>query len=205
MVRKRERRHESHNNKIIGMIFNENKEQSKSEMAKEIGKITKKKDKEDNQEQERDLQRDKVLIRVFRANSHQNDRIHRFDVFEVPVLRSTTVLSALMYVKEHLDSSLCIRYTCRMASCGSCGMKIDGIPRLACYTKVSELQGDTITCDPLSNFPHIRDLVTDFTQFFSHYRDMEPYFQNQYTDEEGEETGSVTPTTSTPTTTTGSV
>ena len=173
--------------KKIRMLIKENKgkeglQQSKSEMVKEIGNITKKKDKENNQyqEKEREIRRDKVFIKVFRANSIQNDQLNRYDIFEVPVLRSTTVLSALMYIKEHLDSSLCIRYSCRMASCGSCGMKIDGIPRLACYTKVSELKGDTITCDPLSNFPHIRDLVTDFTQFFGHHKDMQPYFPNEY-------------------------
>ena len=58
-------------------------------------------------------------------------------------------------------------------------MKINGIPRLACYTKISELEGNTIVCEPLSNFPHIRDLVTDFTQFFEHHKDMKPYIQNE--------------------------
>jgi succinate dehydrogenase / fumarate reductase iron-sulfur subunit len=57
-------------------------------------------------------------------------------------------------------------------------MKINGIPRLACYTKISELQGDTITCEPLANFPHIRDLVTDFSQFFTHHKEMQPYIHN---------------------------
>ncbi len=124
------------------------------------------------------VQRDKIFIKVYRGNSLRNDFSHRYDVFEIPVSRSTTVLDALMYTKEYVDSSLCIRYSCRMASCGSCGMKINGIPRLACYTKVSELKGSTITCDPLSNFSHIRDLVTDFTQFFKHHKDMKPYIQN---------------------------
>ena len=66
-----------------------------------------------------------------------------------------------------------------MALCRSCGMKINGIPRLACYPTISELQDNgnnkTITCQPLSNFPHIRDLrdlVTDFSQFFSHHKNM---------------------------------
>jgi succinate dehydrogenase / fumarate reductase iron-sulfur subunit len=61
-------------------------------------------------------------------------------------------------------------------------MKINGIPRLACYTKVSELQGREIMVEPLSNFPHIRDLVTDFSQFFAHHRSMDPYIQNEHSD-----------------------
>ncbi len=94
--------------------------------------------------------RDKIFINVFRTNTVKGDTDHRYDTFEIPVNRSTTVLDALLYAKSYLDTSIGIRYSCRMASCGSCGMKINGIPRLACFTKVSELEGDTITCAPLS-------------------------------------------------------
>jgi succinate dehydrogenase / fumarate reductase iron-sulfur subunit len=65
-----------------------------------------------------------------------------------------------------------------MASCGSCGMKINGKPSLACYTKISELKDDVIVCEPLPNFPRIRDLVSDFSQFFSHHKNMKPFIQN---------------------------
>ena len=50
------------------------------------------------------------------------------------------------------------------------GMKINGIPRLACYTKISELEGNTIICEILTNFPLIRDSLTDFSQFFNHHK-----------------------------------
>jgi len=69
-----------------------------------------------------------------------------------------------------------------MASCGSCGMKINGMPRLACYTKISDLNTNTITCEPLPNFPYIRDLVTDFSKFFEHHRSIMPFIQNKKAD-----------------------
>ena len=120
-----------------------------------------------------------ILLRVFRDNRlKENNSGHRYDTFKIPTQRWTTVLDALLHAKSYQDSSIGIRYSCRMASCGSCGMKINGIPRLACYTKISELQGDTITCEPLANFPHIRDLVTDFSQFFTHHKEMQPYIHN---------------------------
>jgi len=124
---------------------------------------------------------EKILLKVFRAGGRVRDFAH-FDRFEVPVQRWTTVLDALLYAKSYQDSSIGIRYSCRMASCGSCGMKINGIPRLACYTKISELAGSTITCEPLLNFPHIRDLVTDFSQFFKHHKEMQPYIHNKNAD-----------------------
>jgi len=117
-----------------------------------------------------------IKLRVFRHIPGKDSA--RYDIFEVPVERWTTVLDALLYAKAYLDHSIAIRYSCRMASCGSCGMMINGIPKLACYTKIDELNTDTITCEPMSNFPIIRDLATDFTAFFQHHKDMKPYIVN---------------------------
>jgi succinate dehydrogenase / fumarate reductase, iron-sulfur subunit len=122
-----------------------------------------------------------IMLNIQRGGSNKKSE-KSYDSYRVPVSRWTTVLDALIYVKERLDSSVAIRFSCRMASCGSCGMRINGIPRLACYTKISELGTDTITCEPLPNFPLIRDLVTDFQQFFDHHRKIQPYIQNTHPD-----------------------
>jgi len=86
-----------------------------------------------------------------------------------------TVLSALLYAKERLDHSIAIRYSCRMASCGSCAMKINGLPRLACYTQITELGNGQITVEPLGHYPIVRDLVTDFHGFFNKHQSVRPY------------------------------
>ena len=125
--------------------------------------------------------RQAVQLKVYRKNPKHGESAH-FDMFEVPIQRWTTVLDALLYAKGYLDRSIAIRYSCRMASCGSCGMKINGIPRLACYTKVSEIKEGIITCEPLPNFPIIRDLVGDFSDFFEHHRTMKPYMHNENAD-----------------------
>jgi succinate dehydrogenase / fumarate reductase, iron-sulfur subunit len=149
------------------------------EIIKKIGMIKNGNRKDDNNRKE--ILRNNVVVKVFRANRSKGDFVS-YDSFEVPVQRWTTVLEALLYAKSYLDSSIGIRYSCRMASCGSCGMKINGIPRLACYTKISELEGSTITCEPLANFPLIRDLVTDFSQFFNHHKKMQPYIHDENSD-----------------------
>lgn len=124
-----------------------------------------------------------VKLRVFRINAVKDSHdVPHFDEFDVPVKRWTTVLDALLHAKSYQDSSIGIRYSCRMATCGSCGMKINGIPRLACYTKISDLNTNTITCEPLPNFPYIRDLVTDFSRFFDHHRSVMPFIQNKKAD-----------------------
>jgi succinate dehydrogenase iron-sulfur subunit len=122
-----------------------------------------------------------IVLNIYRGGPNQKPE-NSYDSYRVPVSRWTTVLDALIYAKERLDSSVAIRYSCRMASCGSCGMKINGIPRLACYTKISELGTHSITCEPLPNFPLIRDLVTDFQEFFDHHKKIQPYIQNLHPD-----------------------
>lgn len=125
----------------------------------------------------------KIKLKVYRENRGQESGSH-YDTFEVPYKKWTTVLDALLYVKSYMDPSVAIRYSCRMASCGSCGMKINGMPKLACYTKISELETSTIECEPLSNFPIIRDLVTDFSRFFDHHKSMQPYVQTNESTED---------------------
>jgi len=147
-------------------------------MIEKIESLEKRRDRE---KKEKEHVRSSVVLKILRANRAAGENPH-FDSIEVPVQRWTTVLDALLYAKQYKDSSIGIRYSCRMASCGSCGMKINGIPRLACYTKVSELEGSTITVEPLANFPHLRDLVTDFAQFFAHHKAMQPYVRNDDSD-----------------------
>ena len=90
-----------------------------------------------------------VTLKIKRSNPGLNSE-EKFDQFIVPVEKWTTVLDALIDAKSHLDHSIGIRYSCRQASCGSCGMKINGRPALACFTKISELDSDTITVEPVS-------------------------------------------------------
>src|SRR5918997_5715267 len=150
------------------------------QLIEEIETMEKKHEKEKHQG-EKEYPKSSVTLKIYRANRRAGESPH-YDRIEVPVQRWTTVLDALLYAKAYKDPSIGIRYSCRMASCGSCGMKINGIPRLACYTKISELEGSTITCEPLQNLPHIRDLVTDFSQFFNHHKEMKPYIHNENAD-----------------------
>jgi succinate dehydrogenase / fumarate reductase, iron-sulfur subunit len=171
------------NNIIVKLKrLNRRRESERGENTSD-GNINKNHDSNDKPKQNKKGKlRDKIVLKVFRIN-YTKDKSHYYDEFEIPLQKSTTVLDALIYAKSYLDNSIAIRYSCRMASCGSCGMRINGIPRLACYTNLSEFEEeDTITCDPLANFPHIRDLVTDFTQFYDHHKQMKPYIHNENAD-----------------------
>lgn len=117
---------------------------------------------------------DYIILRISRSNSATNST-PTFAEFKVPIQKWTTVLEAILFVKQNLDHSIAVRYSCRQASCGSCGMQINGKPSLACYTKISELNSNVVTVEPMHNFPIIRDLAVDFKQMFATHKKMKPY------------------------------
>src|ERR671919_2373917 len=97
-----------------------------------------------------------------------------FQSYEVPFRKDWVVLDALNHIKDELDGSLSYRWSCRMGVCGSCGMMVNGEPRLTCATFLKDFYPRPITVEPLRNFPVIRDLVTDMTDFMSKLQIVKP-------------------------------
>jgi len=122
-----------------------------------------------------------IILRISRSNP-QAGTTKSFMEFKVPYEKWTTVLDAILDVKKHFDHSVGVRYSCRQASCGSCGMVINGKPRLACFTKITELNSSVITVEPMNNFPVIRDLAVSFDRMFSTHKKLKPYIIRDDTD-----------------------
>ena len=95
--------------------------------------------------------------------------------FEVTADRFSTVLDMLLTVKERQDNTLSIRYSCNMGICGSCGMVINGKPRLACETNVFSLKTEKIRIGPMEAHPLVKDLVTDLSMFFAKHKSVSPW------------------------------
>lgn len=71
-----------------------------------------------------------VEFRISRYNPENEKRYT--STFRVPIRRGTTVLEALLYIKDNFDDSLTFRQSCRMGICGDCAVNINGKPMLAC-------------------------------------------------------------------------
>jgi succinate dehydrogenase iron-sulfur subunit len=114
------------------------------------------------------------LVRRFNP---ENDSHPRTQEYRLDIGRGTTVLDALIRIKNECDGSLAVRYSCRSAICGSCAMDINGSEKLACRTSVRrewERHG-RVTVAPLRNLPVIKDLVVDMSSFWSKVRDITPW------------------------------
>ena len=126
-------------------------------------------------------------------------RIRRFDPatdaaphWEDYRLRNTpgmTVLEGLKQVKECHSPTLAWRSSCRMGVCGSCGMFINGRPRLACNTQVSEIDEPLITVAPLPNFDIVRDLVPDLGPMIDAHVAAQPYIMRDDVREQQQPSG----------------
>jgi succinate dehydrogenase / fumarate reductase iron-sulfur subunit len=114
-----------------------------------------------------------LTLRVMRYDPEAGAGLRR-QTWEIPALPGMTVLDALFAVKEQHDGSLVFRCSCRMGVCGSCGMMINGLPRMACTTQVSSL-GPVVEVSALPNHDVIKDLVPDLARTFARHQAVRPY------------------------------
>lgn len=111
-------------------------------------------------------------IRVYRFKRGGTDGEH-FDEFDVPVGPRTTVLDALRWIQLNRDPSLALRHSCMHASCGTCGVQVDGHEVLSCVSAIAD-HGAEMTVEPLANHPILTDLVVDMGEFFARFPDEHP-------------------------------
>lgn len=101
-----------------------------------------------------------------------------FEEFEVDVSDGITLLDCLNEIKWTRDGSLTYRMSCRSAICGSCAVKVNGHAVLACQRQAGHLLRDNmLVIEPLGNMKPIKDLVTDFKQFWEKVDKVKPYLQ----------------------------
>jgi succinate dehydrogenase / fumarate reductase iron-sulfur subunit len=79
-----------------------------------------------------------------------------------------SVLEAVLQARDRFDGSIGIRCSCRQAICGSCGVRVNGEPALACHTHLdaalSSAPEGVIEIEPMGNMPVIKDLIVDMDE-----------------------------------------
>ena len=121
---------------------------------------------------------EKVVLQVTRYRPEQEAE-PTIQEYEVPFTTDWVLLDALNYIKDNMDGSLSYRWSCRMGICGSCGMMVNGEPKLTCETFVSEYAPGPVRIEPLRYFPIIRDLTIDMTDFMGKLKSVKPWIIRQ--------------------------
>ena len=99
----------------------------------------------------------------------------RFQRYEITYRENWVVLDALNCIKAEIDPTLSFRWSCRMGVCGSCGMMVNGEPKLTCETFVRDYDTETIKIEPLTHFPVVRDLVINMEDFMEKLPAVSPW------------------------------
>src|SRR5687767_13492219 len=88
------------------------------------------------------------------------DQEPRFDTFQVTGMPNMRVLDVVRSIYEHQAADLAYQFACRIGRCGTCAMRVNGRPVLACQERCKA----DMRIEPLTPFPVLRDLVVDRTE-----------------------------------------
>jgi succinate dehydrogenase / fumarate reductase iron-sulfur subunit len=103
-------------------------------------------------------------LRIRRYTPESGDSAH-WQEFTIDLDGHRSVLDGILQARDREDGSIGIRCSCRAAICGSCGVRINGKPHLACHTHLDhafETAPDgVITVEPMGNMPVLKDLIVD--------------------------------------------
>lgn len=112
-------------------------------------------------------------VSIYRYNP-ESDSAPRMQSYQVDkVAEGAMLLDVLKEIKAK-DETLSFRHSCGEGVCGSDALNVNGRNVLSCITAVSDLK-QPIVIRPVPGMPVIRDLVVDMSQFYHHYRSVDPY------------------------------
>jgi succinate dehydrogenase iron-sulfur subunit len=115
-----------------------------------------------------------ITLEVFRYRP-ETEKEPVFQSYTVPFRDDWVVLDALNYLKDEVDGSISYRWSCRMGVCGSCGMMVNGTPKLTCAAFLKDYYPGPVRVEPLANFPVERDLIVNITDFVKKLKDVKPF------------------------------
>src|SRR5580692_2346594 len=99
-----------------------------------------------------------ATFRIWRGDSAGG----AFQDYSTAVEEGMVVLDAVHRIQAQQASDLAVRWNCKAGKCGSCSAEINGMPKLMCMTRLSDLNlTQPVTIEPMRAFPPVRDLVTD--------------------------------------------
>lgn len=105
-----------------------------------------------------------VSFTIFRGNSPDTGA---FETYSTETDEGMVVLDAVHKIQAEQANDLSVRWNCKAGKCGSCSAEINGMPKLMCMTRLSDLPLDKpVLLQPMKAFPLIKDLVTNVSWNF---------------------------------------
>src|SRR5947199_6877092 len=113
----------------------------------------------------------KASFKIVRADAKGG----AFRDYTTEVSEGMVVLEAVNRIQATKARDLACRWNCKAGKCGSCSAEVNGMPKLMCMTRLSELPLEKpVTVEPMKAFPHLKDLVTDVSWNFRVKKKIKP-------------------------------
>jgi succinate dehydrogenase / fumarate reductase iron-sulfur subunit len=104
-----------------------------------------------------------ATFKIFRGDASGG----QFREYASEVSEGMVVLDAVHQIQAQQANDLAVRWNCKAGKCGSCSAEINGLPKLLCMTRLSDLPLDQpVVIAPMKAFPLVKDLVTDVSWNF---------------------------------------
>jgi len=113
-----------------------------------------------------------ATFRIWRGDASGGE----FRDYDTEVSEGMVVLDAIHQIQAEQANDLAVRWNCKAGKCGSCSAEINGMPKLMCMTRLSDLPLDQpVTVEPMHTFPRLKDLVTDVSWNFRVKKQIKPF------------------------------
>jgi succinate dehydrogenase / fumarate reductase iron-sulfur subunit len=107
---------------------------------------------------------EQFTLRLRRYDPESGDAPY-WDEHQIELEPHRSVLEGILQARDRFDGSIGIRCSCRQAICGSCGIRVNGEPALACHTHLDAAKAGArdgvIEIEPMGNMPVLKDLIVD--------------------------------------------
>src|SRR4051812_17495027 len=113
-----------------------------------------------------------ATFRIWRGNAEGG----QFRDYTTGISEGMVVLDAVNHIQATQANDLAYRWNCKAGKCGSCSAEVNGMPKLMCMTRLSDLSLEKpVTVQPIKTFPLIKDLLTNVSWNFSVKKKIKPF------------------------------
>jgi succinate dehydrogenase / fumarate reductase iron-sulfur subunit len=111
-------------------------------------------------------------FKIWRGDTKGGDFVN----YKVHVDEGMVVLDVIHRIQSEQANDMAVRWNCKAGKCGSCSVEINGKPKLACMSKMSDYgEDELITVQPVKTFPVIKDLVTNVSWNYEQNKKIAPF------------------------------
>jgi succinate dehydrogenase iron-sulfur subunit len=113
-----------------------------------------------------------ATFKIWRGDANGGE----FRDYTTEVAEGMVVLDALHDIQRTEAHDLACRWNCKAGKCGSCSAEVNGMPKLMCMTRLSDLPIEKpVRVEPMKAFPIIKDLITDVSWNFRVKKKIKPF------------------------------